>query len=59
MPSAIYLMIRICTKEKSYPIPILVLWKLDKSIKLSFTDFMLILETAIFNTKITGSPHGK
>ena len=59
MPWAIYLMIRICTKEKSCPISILVLWELDKSLKLSFTDFMLILETTIFITTITGYPHGK
>ena len=59
MPWAIYLMIRIWTKEKSCSIPILVLWKLDKSIKSSFTDFMLILETTIFNTTVAGSPHGK
>ena len=59
MSWAIYLMIRICTKEKSCPIPILVLWELDKSLKLSFTDFMLILETTIFITTITGYPHGK
>ena len=59
MPWAIYLLIRRCTKEKSCPIPILVLWELDKSLKLSFTDFMLILKTTIFNTTITGSPHAK
>ena len=59
MPWEIYLMIRICTEEKSCPIPKLVLRELGKSLKLSFTDFMLILETTIFNTTIRGSTHGK